>query len=210
MRLDQRKKVADGKTFRFSVPVIETRVPLEGVLTALKASASPVALPERPAQPSIAAPPPPDAFPVPDDVVAGPDYVERQPENPVVSDSEPADTSMNVIAKNLVQQIVIACRSVGIDEDARHEMVSYITDGRTSSSKELFEGELVAIWNRMTASASANALPKMNVLWPNPTVGYEALHLVKGLELNVANWDFKQWQLVHEHCDKAIAELGED
>jgi hypothetical protein len=41
-------------------------------------------------------------------------------------------------------------------------------------------------------------------------VGYEALHLVKGLELNVANWDFKQWQLVHEHCDKAIAELGED
>lgn len=210
MRLDQRKKVADGKTFRFSVPVIETRVPLEGVLTALKASASPVPLPQRPEQPSIAAPPPPDAFPVPDDVFDEVAEVVYEGEETRVVADEPADTSMNVIAKNLVQQIVIACRSVGIDDDARHEMVSYITGGRTSSSKELFEGELPKMWDRMTASASANALPKMNKLWANPTVAYEALHEVEGLHLNVANWQFSSWRLVHEHCDKAIAELGED
>ena len=99
---------------------------------------------------------------------------------------------------------MIAAREIGLSDEQRHDMVHYITKGRTRSSKELLESELPAMWDRLTTSASSQALKLMNDIWSDPTTAYSALHKVEGLERDVKTWQFNEWKLVITHCVERI------
>ena len=184
LSLEQRKKVSEGQTRRFAVPVIQPREPVERILEATQGTQQRLQVADRPDIPAIA--PPPDDF----------------ADEPV--EDEPVDTSMNVIPDNWRKQIVIAAREIGLSDDQRHDIVHYVTKGRTRSSKELLEGELPAIWDRLTSSASSQALKLMNEIWSDPTTAYKALHKVEGLEQDVKTWQFNEWKLVITHCVERI------
>ena len=224
MRIDQRKQVVDRQTRRFPVPVIEAREPVGAIMEAVGGRQASLPLPKRPEQPSLAAPPPVDNMTWPDgepdvefredtrtpgmnDETPEVDY-ETLPENEVV-EPEPVDTSQNVIADNLQKQIVISCREVGIEQDDWHEMVNHVTEGRTNSTKELREGELPAMWSRMTTALSIKTAQLMRQLWESPTDGYAALHDVEGLERDVKQWGWHQWKLAYDHCRGLLDEQTE-
>ena len=184
LSLEQRKKVSEGQTRRFAVPVIQPREPVERILEATQGTQQRLQAADRPDIPAIA--PPPDDF----------------ADEPV--EDEPVDTSMNVIPDNWRKQVVIGAREIGLSDDQRHDIVHYVTKGRTRSSKELLEGELPAIWDRLTSSASSQALKLMNEIWSDPTTAYKALHKVEGLEQDVKTWQFNEWKLVITHCVERI------
>ena len=196
LRLSQRKKVTGGKTHLFSVPVIEIREPAQAILEAPATPATAVR--------AIAPPSPPKLEAPPEDLVQvaetwPPDEVDGE----IVSDTrteEPVDTSKNVIAENFRKQILISCREAEIDTDERHEMIAHVTEGRTDSIKELWEGDLPAMWQRMTTTLSVRCVVMMNELWASPTEAYERLHAQPGLEGDVKMWQWKQWLLVFQYC----------
>ena len=79
-------------------------------------------------------------------------------------------------------------------------MIAHITEGRTDSIKELWEGDLPAMWQRMTTTLSVRCVVMMNELWASPTEAYERLHEQPGLEGDVKMWQWKQWLLVFQYC----------
>ena len=192
LRLSQRKKITGGKTFLFSVPVIEIREEAQAVL-------------EAPAAPRIAvraieAAPVAITTTVPDDLMDVENFEDAKVEV-VPAEPEPVDTSMNVIAENFQKQILISCREAAIDDEERHEMITNVTEGRTNSIKELYEGELPKMWERMTTTLMAKCTVLMNQIWPSPMAAYEALHKEPGLESEVNTWHWKQWLQVYSFCD---------
>ena len=187
LRLSQRKKITGGKTFLFSVPVIEIR---EAAQAVLEAPAAP-----RFAVRAIEAAPVAITAPVPDDIP--------------LPQEEPRDTSNNVIAENFQKQILISCREVAIDDEERHEMITNVTEGRTNSIKELYEGELPKMWERMTTTLMAKCTVLMNQIWPSPMAAYEALHKEVGLESEVNAWQWKHWLQVYSFCDATSWEFKE-
>jgi len=189
LSLEQRKKVSEGQTRRFAVPVIQPREPVERILEATQGTQQRLQAADRPDIPAIA--PPPDDF----------------ADEPV--EDEPVDTSMDVIPDNWRKQVVIAAREIGLSDEQRHAIVHYVTKGRTRSSKELLEGELPAMWDRLTSSASSQALKLMNNIWSDPTTAYNALHKVEGLERDVKTWQFNEWKLVVTHCAERITHSQE-
>ena len=189
LSLEQRKKVSEGQTRRFAVPVIQPREPVERILEATQGTQQRLQAADRPDIPAIA--PPPDDF----------------ADEPV--EDEPVDTSMNVIPDNWRKQVVIAAREIGLSDDQRHDIVHYVTKGRTRSSKELLESELPAIWDRLTSSASSQALKLMNEIWSDPATAYKALHKVEGLLQDVKTWQFNEWRLVVTHCAERITHSQE-
>lgn len=190
LRLAQRKKITGGKTFRFSVPVIEIRENAQEVLEAPAAPAIAVRAIE--AAPVAIAEPPPE-----DNVLYEP---EESSPNLVEPEEEPVDTSNEIIAENFRQQILISCREGDIDTDERHEMITNVTEGRTNSIKQLHEGELPAMWKRMETAVMAKCTVLMNEIWPNPMIAYEALHKEAGLEGEVSTWQWKSWLQVYSYC----------
>ena len=171
------------------MPVIQPREPVERILEATQGTQQRLQAADRPDIPAIA--PPPDDF----------------ADEPV--EDEPVDTSMNVIPDNWRKQVVIGAREIGLSDDQRHDIVHYVTKGRTRSSKELLEGELPAIWDRLTSSASSQALKLMNEIWSDPATAYKALHKVEGLEQDVKTWQFNEWRLVVTHCAERITHSQE-
>ena len=210
LSLEQRKKVSEGQTRRFAVPVIQPREPVERILEATQGTQQRLQAADRPDIPAIA--PPPDDFADEPRFPAGTlrvdeSNVTKATGNEVASqivEDEPVDTSMNVIPDNWRKQVVIAAREIGLSDEQRHDMVHYITKGRTRSSKELLESELPAMWDRLTTSASSQALKLMNDIWSDPTTAYSALHKVEGLERDVKTWQFNEWKLVITHCVERI------
>ena len=210
LSLEQRKKVSEGQTRRFAVPVIQPREPVERILEATQGTQQRLQAADRPDIPAIA--PPPDDFADEPRFPTGTlrvdeSNVTKATGNEVASqivEDEPVDTSMNVIPDNWRKQVVIAAREIGLSDEQRHDMVHYITKGRTRSSKELLESELPAMWDRLTTSASSQALKLMNDIWSDPTTAYSALHKVEGLERDVKTWQFNEWKLVITHCVERI------
>ena len=200
LSLEQRKKVSEGQTRRFAVPVIQPREPVERILEATQGTQHRLPAADRPDIPAIA--PPPDDFADEPEESDEPCSECSRTERDV--EDEPVDTSMNVIPDNWRKQVVIAAREIGLSDEQRHDMVHYITKGRTRSSKELLESELPAMWDRLTTSASSQALKLMNDIWSDPTTAYSALHKVEGLERDVKTWQFNEWKLVITHCVERI------
>ena len=200
LSLEQRKKVSEGQTRRFAVPVIQPREPVERILEATQGTQQRLQAADRPDIPAIA--PPPDDFADEPEESDEPCSECSRTERDV--EDEPVDTSMNVIPDNWRKQVVIAAREIGLSDEQRHDMVHYITKGRTRSSKELLESELPAMWDRLTTSASSQALKLMNDIWSDPTTAYSALHKVEGLERDVKTWQFNEWKLVITHCVERI------
>ena len=200
LSLEQRKKVSEGQTRRFAVPVIQPREPVERILEATQGTQQRLQAADRPDIPAIA--PPPDDFADEPEESDEPCSECSRTERDV--EDEPVDTSMNVIPDNWRKQVVIAAREIGLSDEQRHDMVHYITKGRTRSSKELLESELPAMWDRLTTSASSQALKLMNDIWGDPTTAYSALHKVEGLERDVKTWQFNEWKLVITHCVERI------
>ncbi len=219
LRLDQRKRVYEGKTRRFPVPVIEAREPVSAIMEAVGGRPAPLPLPERPEQPSLAAPPPADnmTWPKqePDEVMAEP--VEEYGGATVAEveamggkvEPPDEDTSMLTITAHLRQQVMISCREAGIDDDARHDIISHITEGRSQSIKDVREGELNELWKRLTNKLATDTAPLMHEIWPTAVVTYAALHAVEGLEADVKTWGFVQWKLANDHCQRLLAENAE-
>ena len=200
LSLEQRKKVSEGQTRRFAVPVIQPREPVERILEATQGTQQRLQAADRPDIPAIA--PPPDDFADEPEESDEPCSECSRTERDV--EDEPVDTSMNVIPDNWRKQVVIAAREIGLSDEQRHDMVHYITKGRTRSSKELLERELPAMGDRLTTSASSQALKLMNDIWSDPTTAYSALHKVEGLERDVKTWQFNEWKLVITHCVERI------
>ena len=200
LSLEQRKKVSEGQTRRFAVRVIQPREPVERILEATQGTQQRLQAADRPDIPAIA--PPPDDFADEPEESDEPCSECSRTERDV--EDEPVDTSMNVIPDNWRKQVVIAAREIGLSDEQRHDMVHYITKGRTRSSKELLESELPAMWDRLTTSASSQALKLMNDIWSDPTTAYSALHKVEGLERDVKTWQFNEWKLVITHCVERI------
>jgi hypothetical protein len=203
LRLSQRKKVTGGKTFLFSVPVIEIREQAQAVLEAPAAPVVAVRAIEA-APVAIAEPPPDDNLVAPFDVDAelrkeglDPDDL---PPIPSITEPEPVDTSQDIIAENFRKSILIACREADIDTDERHEMITNVTEGRTNSIKQLREGELPLMWSRMQTTLMGKCTVLMNEIWSNPTTAYETLHKEFGLEDAVSTWQWKQWLQVFAFC----------
>ena len=205
LSLEQRKKVSEGQTRRFAVPVIQPREPVERILEATQGTQQRLQAADRPDIPAIA--PPPDDFADEPEESDEPCSECSRTERDV--EDEPVDTSMNVIPDNWRKQVVIAAREIGLSDEQRHDMVHYITKGRTRSSKELLESELPAMWDRLTTSASSQALKLMNAIWSDPTTAYSALHKVEGLERDVKTWQFNEWKLVITHCVERITHSQE-
>lgn len=222
MRLDQRKRVSDGQTHRFSVPVIEAREPVAALLE-VSGPVERLALPARPEAPALDAPPPGDHFGWPEQ---SPDdeepehanegdrqfYEEKQAAEKYAAELvEQAHVEADgrhpvLITAGERQKIMINCRKVGIDDDARHDIISHVTNGRSQSIKDVHKSELAPLWNRLTTALSIKTAPLMREIWPTNVLAYPALHAVAGLEANVKEWGFAQWLLAHEHCAKLIAE----
>lgn len=117
----------------------------------------------------------------------------------------PVDTSNDIIGANLQKQIVISCREIGLTDDERHDLVTFVTEGRTNSTKEIQEGELNAIWRRMDAAAMSKALVLMKDLWDDQQTAYaEIREHVAGTELAPANWQFNSWKNVLVYCQNLI------
>ena len=215
LSLEQRKKVSEGQTRRFAVPVIQPREPVERILEATQGTQQRLQAADRPDIPAIA--PPPDDFADEPRFPTGTlrvdeSNVTKATGNEVASqivEDEPVDTSMNVIPDNWRKQVVIAAREIALSDEQRHDMVHYVTKGRTRSSKELLESELPAMWDRLTSSASSQALKLMNEIWSDPTTAYNALHKVEGLERDVKTWQFNEWKLVITHCVERITHSQE-
>ena len=226
LSLEQRKKVSEGQTRRFAVPVIQPREPVERILEATQGTQQRLQAADRPDIPAIAPPP--------DDFADEPAYLQvDNPQQPFTRNPQPVEkwnpnkgletwnpegepegeitgfttvrgNRSDVIPDNWRKQVVIAAREIGLSDEQRHDMVHYITKGRTRSSKELLESELPAMWDRLTTSASSQALKLMNDIWSDPTTAYSALHKVEGLERDVKTWQFNEWKLVITHCVERI------
>ena len=196
LSLEQRKKVSEGQTRRFAVPVIQPREPVERILEATQGTQQRLQAADRPDIPAIAPPP--------DDFADEPVDTKWNPEREITGFTTVRGDRSDVIPDNWRKQIVIAAREIGLSDEQRHDMVHYVTKGRTRSSKELLEGELPAMWDRLTSSASSQALKLMNEIWSDPTTAYSALHKVEGLERDVKTWQFNEWKLVITHCVERI------
>lgn len=103
--------------------------PIAEQLTATK----PARAPRKNAAPAI----PPTRLPV-----GGGELIEPEPEPEAPT-------------KDHVNRVAIAARNAGLDDDGRHDVAEYVSDGRTRSSKELTVDEIataIAVCNRITQS----------------------------------------------------------
>ena len=201
LSLEQRKKVSEGQTRRFAVPVIQPREPVERILEATQGTQQRLQAADRPDIPAIAPPP--------DDFADEPVDTKWNPEGEITGFTTVRGDRSDVIPDNWRKQIVIAAREIGLSDDQRHDIVHYVTKGRTRSSKELLESELPAIWDRLTSAASSQALKFMNEIWSDPATAYKALHKVEGLLQDVKTWQFNEWRLVVTHCAERITHSQE-
>ena len=120
LSLEQRKKVSEGQTRRFAVPVIQPREPVERILEATQGTQQRLQAADRPDIPAIA--PPPDDFADEPEESDEPCSECSRTERDV--EDEPVDTSMNVIPDNWRKQVVIAAREIGLSDEQRHDMVN--------------------------------------------------------------------------------------
>lgn len=132
-------------------PATQTRTaPAPRKAPAKKAAARKAAAPK----PAPAPPAPGDAPPLPgeegfDDIV----------DAELVEDDPPADEKPVEVRR--AQMLVIKAREAGLDDDARHAVVSMVTGGRTESTKDVTSVEtdmLVEIFERFTAGDDIAAL----------------------------------------------------
>lgn len=132
-------------------PATQTRTaPAPRKAPAKKAAARKAAAPK----PAPAPPAPGDAPPLPgeegfDDIV----------DAELVEDDPPADEKPVEVRR--AQMLVIKAREAGLDDDARHAVVSMVTGGRTESTKDVTSVEtdmLVEIFERFTAGDEIAAL----------------------------------------------------
>ena len=208
LRLDRRVVKRDGKTFRFNVPII---TPVGDVAAILEA-ATPMA-----------------ALPVARDVQVRPDLTALPPAAPVTRDwpsdepsnlegyEEPSDSSMphvSVPPDSLIggtgkhTQLMISLETVGYTPDERHELVRHVTNGLEESTKQLRYKDMHAMWERITARASAEVQKLFVELWSEPTVGWETLHKYAGLDSPVSNWKLNEWLLALVHCREMTEALA--
>lgn len=128
LRLEQRAhKTPDQPPKRFAVPCIDVEVPIGTVLEAVGGYVSLPGDNVTPLEPGRRAT---QRVPLP----AGPDLPPVTPPLTVTSRDSVVDASQ-------VRLLAIACRTAGLDDDARHALAALVTDGRTSSTKELNQAE---------------------------------------------------------------------
>ena len=212
LRLDKRTVKREGKTFNFNVPII---TPVGDVAVVLEASTPMTALPE--ARDVSLRPDAPVALPAP----ATTEWPSDAPENleghepseddeplPVAREGDvPGETA--TINEGKHKQLMITMRAVNLTDDERHDLVRHVTGGRTESSLELTNGDMPVMWERLTARATIEVQKLFGVLWPNPTVGWENLHAVKGLEDKVNEWKLNEWLIALDHCELSIEAMNE-
>jgi hypothetical protein len=222
LRLDRRVVKRDGKTFRFNVPII---TPVGDVAAILEAATPMGALPEARdvlARPDRAALPP--AAPVtsewPSDEPSNLEgYVEPLPmdvDERISAREEPVDNTYvqpvdnspdDLLVKGKHTQLMITLEAVGYTPDERHELVSYVTGGSETSTKQLRYKHMPEMWERITTRATSEVQKLFIDLWAEPTRGWAILHKVGGLEAPVADWKLNEWLLALSHCQSLTKEM---
>lgn len=226
LRLDQRIVKRDGKTFKFNVPVIS---PTGDIAEVLAASAPMQSLPEardayvRPEPPALTAAPETTVWPsdAPENLEGYEEEISTGVTSTVIEEREqqkiedadeavvdkPVHHEDDVIDKPEHVRLMITLTAINFTDTERHELVKYVTDGRTESSKELHYGDMSKMWERLTTRATLEVQKLFKVLWAKPTVGWEAMHKFKGLEGKVNDWKLNEWLLALKHVEALHTEM---
>lgn len=197
LRLDKRTVKRGGKTFNFNVPII---TPVGDVAVVLEAMTPMTALPEardvdmQPVAPPAIAPPAPTKWPLDE-----PEPDESAPEAP--EDSE-------TISKGKHSQLMITLRAINYTDSERHDLVKHVTNGRTESSKELTDADMSEIWERVTARCITETQQRFNILFREPSHGWDTLHDVTGLSIPVKQWKLKEWLIALDYCERAVESMN--
>lgn len=127
LALERRTEVSNGKTRNFVVPVLRTDHTVNEIVSGVNALGA-LAAPTNPVD-TLALPSPP----LLDDQVAEAEIIDDDP-----AISEPTGSAM-------WRRIAIKCRELNLDDNDRHAFAYSVSNGRTTSSKELSDDEAARV-----------------------------------------------------------------